>query len=86
MAEYLFCVLIVALVAAFLLGLLNKWGVLEWLQVHAPSDFLNRLFSCRFCCSWWMSVLICGIWLAVMGRWEMAFVPVCSTVIAKELW
>ena len=56
--EFVSWVAVIALMAAFLLGLSQKWGWIEWLQVHAPNDFLHELFSCKFCCSWWVSVLI----------------------------
>ena len=76
----------VALSAAFLLGLAHKWGWIEWLQVHAPNDFLYKLFSCKFCCSWWVSVVISLTLCVTTGDWWLLLAPVCSTVIARELW
>ena len=72
--------------AAFFLGLANKWGWIEWLQVHAPNQFFNKLFNCKFCCSWWMSVLISLILCIATGHWYLIFIPVCSTPLTKELW
>lgn len=77
---------VVALIAAFLLSLAQKWGILEWLQVHAPSDFLHKLVSCKFCLSWWVSVGISVILLLTRGQMEFLAVPFCSTLIARELW
>lgn len=79
-------VAVISTAAAFFLGLLVKWGVVEWLQVHAPSDFLARLFNCKFCMSWWVSVGISLTLSVVTGQWWLLLVPVCSTVIARELW
>jgi len=77
---------VVALASAFALSLARKWGVIEWLQVHAPTEFLGKLFSCKFCLSWWVSVGISVIlWLAV-GQAALLLAPICSTLIARELW
>ena len=83
---FLIWALIVQQSAAFFLGLANKWGWLEWLQVHAPSDMICRLFSCKFCCSWWMNVIISIILCVVTGNWWLAAIPVFATPITKELW
>ena len=71
MTEFLELVIIVALVVTFFYILMNKWGVWEYLQVHADAwvskiihrdlDFFNRLFSCVFCTTWWTSVILCLI-------------------------
>lgn len=84
--EFVCWVAVVACSAAFVLSLAVKWKLLEWLQVHAPNDFVHELFSCRFCCSWWVSVIISLILCMVSGIWWILAVPVCSTVIARELW
>lgn len=84
--EFVCWIAVVALAAAFLLGLAAKWHWLEWLQVHAPNEFIWRLFNCKFCCSWWVSVLISLTLCVATGQWWLLAVPVCSTVIARELW
>ena len=79
-------VAVVALAAAFLLSLAVKWKWLEWLQVHAPNAFFEQLFNCKFCCSWWVSVLISLTLWVVIGQWYLLVVPICSTIITRELW
>lgn len=79
-------VLAVSLSAAFVLGLAVKWKILEWLQVHAPNDFFGKLFNCKFCCSWWVSVLISLTLCVATGQAFLLLVPFCSTVIVRELW
>ena len=79
-------VAVVALAAAFLLSLMVKWHWLEWLQVHAPNEFFEQMFNCKFCMSWWVSVLISLTLCIVTGNWWLLLVPVCSTIIARELW
>ena len=76
----------VSLSAAFVLGLAVKWKILEWLQVNAPNEFFGKLFNCKFCCSWWVSVLISLTLCVVTGQAFLLLVPFCSTVIVRELW
>ena len=83
---FVFWFVTVAFAAAFLLGLANKWGLIEWLQVHAPNVFFEKLFNCKFCCSWWVSVILSLTLCVATGDWWLLFVPVCSTVITRELW
>lgn len=79
-------VAVVALSAAFALSLAVKWQWMEWLQVHAPNEFFEQMFNCKFCMSWWVSVLISLTLCIVTGNWWLLLVPVCSTIIARELW
>ena len=83
--EFVCWVAAVGLAASWLLALAKKWGWLEWLQVHAPTDWLNELLRCPFCCSWWACVILSLILLPV-GGWKMLLVPVCATMIARRLW
>ena len=84
--EFFSWVAVVALSAAFLLGLAVKWNWLEWLQVHAPNEFLHKLFSCKFCCSFWMGLAISLTLCVATGEWILLLAPVCTTVITRELW
>ena len=79
-------VAVVTLAAAFLLSLSVKWKWLEWLQVHAPNEFFEQMFNCKFCCSWWVSVLISLTLCVATGQIALLAVPICSTVIVRELW
>ena len=84
--SFLFCGVFVALVSAFMILLAAKLGIIEWLQVHAPTEFLYKLFSCKFCCSWWVSVGISLILSIATGHWYLLAIPFCSTVITRGLW
>ena len=44
MVTFIIWVLVVATVAAFLLTLLKKWGVIEYVQVHG-NDFFVKMFK-----------------------------------------
>lgn len=84
--EFVCWIAVVSLAAAFLLGLAVKWGWLEWLQVHATNEFLGKLFNCKFCCSFHVSMIISLTLCVATGQWWLLAVPICSTVIARELW
>lgn len=84
--DFLCWAMVVGLLGAWLLTLADKWGIREWLQVHAPNDFLYRLFSCNFCCAWWIGVVISLTLSATNGRWEMLFVPLISTMITRRYY
>lgn len=84
MKEFIFYVILVAMLAAFVLTLLRKWGVIEWVQVHG-NDFFAKMFSCDFCLSWWAGVLICFFALIFTGNLSFLGVPFCSTMITRKL-
>lgn len=84
MEEFVFYTIIVALVAAFILTLLRKWGVIEWVQVHG-NGFFAKMFSCDFCLSWWTGVVLSGILLIITGNPAIVGIPFCSTMITRKL-
>ena len=86
MIRFLCWVAIVSLVAAFVLALAKKWGWIEWLQVHAPTKFLYRLFSCPFCCSFHAAAVLSVAAALVTGDWRLLLAPLCSTMITVRLW
>lgn len=77
--------IVVALVAAFVVVLLKKWGVAEYMQVHGDR-FISQLFSCDFCMSWWASVLVMllSVWF-VGDNAVYLLAPVLATPIARYL-
>lgn len=96
MIEFICWIAIVALLAAWIITLADKWGIREWLQVHADaivnkilprydSDFFNRLFSCNFCCGWWVAVIISLTLFVITEQWPMLAIPLCSTPITRKL-
>lgn len=77
------CVL-VALLAAWGLTLLRKWGAIERMQVRG-CDLVSRLASCDFCLSWWAGVAVSVIAATVLGEWELLAAPFFSTMITRAL-
>ncbi len=84
--------LIYLLVASVLTGcftswvviLLKKWGVLEWVQVHGNA-FFGKLVSCDFCLNFhcaWMLMLVLAV---LTGEGILMLVPFFSTTIGRFL-
>lgn len=84
MKEFILYIVIVALLAAFVLSLLRKWGVIEWVQVHG-NDFFAKMFNCDFCLSWWAGVVLSVVILILTGNPVLLGVPFCSTMITRKL-
>ena len=84
MQIFIIWVLVVATVAAFLLTVAKKWGVIEYVQVHG-NDFFNKIFRCDFCLSWWVVVLLSVLFAICTGNPALLLVPFCSTTITRIL-
>ena len=90
MITYLCTVVVVALAAAWLLLLLSKWGVIEWLQIHG-SNFVHKLASCYFCLSWWCCVVVTAVFISVnfvifgVFHVEHLFIPILSNPLTRKL-
>ena len=74
----------VALLAAFILSLLIKWEVVEWLQVHG-SDLISKMANCDFCLSFWICVAVSAVMMLLTGAWWLVAVPVMATPITRRL-
>lgn len=78
----------VGLVAAFIILFITKIGLRDWVQVHG-SELVNKLFSCQFCLSFWIGLLISCILLIFItftGGYLQplyVFIPICSTPITR---
>ena len=86
MVNLICAVLLIAAGVAFILTLAEKWGWREWLMVHAPNEFLYRLFLCKFCCSWWMLVIVTLCVFIIVRDASLLAVPVFATPIVVRLW
>ena len=84
MEHFIYNIIVVALIAAFVLTLLRKWGGIEWVQIHGNDSF-SKMFNCDFCLSWWACVLICFFALIFTGIPAFLGVPFCSTMITRVL-
>ena len=78
--------LVIAAFAAFGLALAQKWGWIEWAQVHAPSDFLYKLVSCHFCTTWWTCVVLCLLCALIFWDWTIILAAPAATMVGIRLW
>lgn len=86
MVNFICFVIVDALAATFCLILARKWGWLEWLQVHAPTEFLSKLLNCNFCTSWWVCLAISLILSVAMKDYTLLLVAPLATPITARLW
>lgn len=87
MIELFFTSMVVACVTAFVVTLLHKWGIVEYMQIHADEypELVNKLFACDFCLSWWVSVFFCLIIFVPLSNLLVLLCPFIATPVAKSL-
>lgn len=74
----------IALGAAFILLLLRKWRITEWVQVHG-NDFFSKMFSCDFCLSFWCSVVLSFVLSVFTLEPSYMALPIITTPITRIL-
>ena len=77
-------IIFVALLAAFMVLLLKKWGVTEWMQVHGDS-FSSKLFSCDLCMSFWAAVVVCVVLVCVFENAAYLLLTALTTPITRMM-
>jgi hypothetical protein len=82
----LYYAIIICLTASFILSLLSKWGVIEWLQVHSPCELVYKWASCKFCLSFWTSLALSIVFMIIFKRIDILAVPFLIPAILKNLW
>lgn len=82
--KILVATVLIASFAAFLLILLAKWKVIEWIQVHG-NDFFAKMANCDFCLSWWMNVILAVEFALTLGDCSLLVVPLFGTMITRKL-
>lgn len=76
--------LLVAFAAAFVLLLLQKWGVIEYVQVHGNDSF-SEMFRCNFCLSWWTGCFFAVLFAIMLGDGYFLLIPVFSTALTRKM-
>lgn len=80
----LFSILVISPLAMFILCLMDKWGVTEYLRMHG-NDLVYKLVSCNFCRSFWIGLIISIIFAVVCGRVEILFCPILSALMGRMM-
>ena len=76
--------IVVALLAAFVVLLVKKWGWAEYMQVHGDK-YLSQLFSCDLCMSFWACFLITLAIVIVIDEKSLMLIPFLATPITRQL-
>lgn len=84
MGVFIEYIVLVALVAAFIITLARKRGMIEYMQVHG-NDFLSEMAGCDFCLSWWAGVCLSAVTVLYTGDAIYMSVPFFSTMITKKI-
>lgn len=77
-------VVMVALMAAFIVLLVKKWGFAEWMQIHGDK-YMSKLFGCDLCMSFWAGMFVCVILVCWYDDKQLLFIPMFSTPISRML-
>lgn len=74
-----------ALLSAFVIEVLEKWGWRHKVQMSASSRLISEMFGCDFCLGFWISVVISVI-SAVLSRdaWLLVL-PVLSAPLTRRI-
>lgn len=84
MINFVCCIVIIALLAAFFVQLSKKWRVVEWVQVHG-NKFFSEMFHCDFCLSFWACAVLSVVAFVFTGDPLLLVVPFCATMLARIL-
>ena len=84
MNDLCYVIVLVALASAFVVLLVKKWGITEWMQIHGDK-YMSRLFGCDLCMSFWTAMLMCVCVCLVTDCGLYMLVPVFSTPITRML-
>lgn len=84
MNELLTYCLLVAALAAFVILLITKAGGREFVQVNACRT-LARLFSCDFCLSFWLCLILSLILFLITKDPKALLTPFFSTPLTRIL-
>lgn len=90
------CALLVAFFAAFVVGLLRKWGVIERLQVFGDMwvkkifpaysrSFMYQLAGCDFCLSFWVSFVVSVVFAISFSEPLFLVTPLFSCPVCRIL-
>lgn len=77
-------IFLIANVSAFVKLLAKKWGIVEWVQLRAPT-VIAKMAKCDFCMSFWVGEALCFVVYLLTGGWGWLIVPVVTAPITRIL-
>lgn len=75
---------ICACVSAFIVTLLRKWGVTEYLEVNGD-EMMQKLVRCNFCLSFWITAFLACVTTSLTGDIVYLLIPIIATPLARIL-
>lgn len=82
--EYMAIVACGSLAASFVLLLLTRLGMVEWLQVHG-CGLLSELARCGFCLSFWTNMAVFAAVSAYTGDWLLLSAAPLATPLTRMM-
>lgn len=89
LAMFFLLTLVIALVTAFIRVVMQKWGILEWLEINSPG-LIAKMFSCSFCSAFWFATVV-GLFIVILSTgwvdypWFYLFLGVTVAPISRFL-
>ena len=77
-------IVITALLSTFIIQVITITGIREKIQLRS-SMLIHKLFSCDFCLSFWIAVLITLIFCIFKNDFSLIFIPFLTAPITKKL-
>ena len=77
-------IILVALLAAFIVLLVKKWGWAEWMQVHGDK-YSSQLFSCDLCMSFWAAMMVSFAFVCWYDDPIYILLPIFTTPVTRML-
>lgn len=74
-----------ALLAAFIILLLGKLGIRDYITEKCSIKFISRLADCDFCLSFWVACLITAVVAACLCDITVMLIPLFSTPLTRFL-
>lgn len=84
MIDFVLLTIIIALFSCFVILFIEKIGYRELMQVRAPK-LIAELFSCDFCLSWWINLIITSIFCVMECEWYFICCAIAATPITRKL-
>lgn len=84
MIDFILLTIIIALFSCFVILFIEKIGYRELMQVRAPK-LIAELFSCDFCLSWWINLIITLVFCVMECEWCFICCAIAATPITRKL-
>lgn len=78
--------IVILLSTCFVIIILHKFGVINYVQLRSNSDIVIKLSECDFCMSFWIGVIMILLRFIVIGfDIEYCIIPVLISPLARKL-